>query len=196
MSDLGLYLLNRMALPEVLKVLGACSRSSSWCYGMACGRPYPSREELLHFADLKFRSLTRVEWMEAFAHHARNGMALANDESFSTEERLDLEDKCRRYFRRFGYVLILRTDGLKPKEILAQLSRRLQYDAHNELWVAGQQQALITKDKLVMALDELGKDVATPTDSRVRIVETVESAYLKAGDRRSTSSPDLVKKSA
>ncbi len=196
MSDFGLVRFNRMTMPESLKVLSACSGSSSWCYGIAAGRPYPNRSELLHFADLKFRSLTKVEWMEAFAHHIPLQEKLANDESFSAEERLDLDDSCRRYFRRFGYGAIMRTDDLQPKQILAQLHRRLRYDVYDELSVAGQQQALITKDKLVVGLDELGQDVKALPDTRVRIIEGGDAAYLKARGNSVRPQEDLAKKSA
>ena len=199
MSDVGLHQLNRMPLAAALKALGACCGSSSWCFKMASGRPYPSRSELLRFAELKFRSLTKDEWREAFAHHPPIGVKFAKDTSFSDEQRKVLEESCNQYQRRFGHVFIIRSADMRPIEILSQLSRRLRYDPYDELYVAGQHQGKITKDNLLVLLDELARgaeDAPLWPDMTAPVAETDDSAYLKARGRSVAASTDLSKKTA
>jgi len=150
----------------------------------------------MRFAELKFQSLTKNEWMEAFAHHTPVGEKLANNKAFSAEEKENLEDSCRQYLRRFGHVFIIQTAGMKPKEILSQLRRRLKYDAYDELYVAGLHQSRITKGKLVTLLTELSRVDEVRRSEAVPIAGKVSSRYLKARGRQIASSADLAKKSA
>ena len=129
--------------------------------------------------------------MEAFAHHTPIGTSLANDDSFSVEEKQELQQSCLRYKRRFGHVFIVETTGMQPREILSQLQRRLKYDAYDELHVAGQHQGKITRRHLLTLLDEL-LEVAEIAP----IAEMQDSSYLIAKGRYAESRKDATKKSA
>ena len=160
MSDVGLHRLNRMSMPDALKALGSCCGSSSWSFKMSAGRPYPSRADLLRFSDLKFRSLTRQEWLEAFAHHAPLKERLTDEDGFTEEQLLELEENCTKYRRRFGHAFVIAASGIPANEVLAQLRRRLRYDPYDELGVAGEQQAKITRRRLIKLLDSLAESVS------------------------------------
>jgi hypothetical protein len=126
---------------------------------MSAGRPYPSRADLLRFSDLKFRSLTRQEWKEAFAHHAPLSERITEQDGYSEEQLLELEENCYKYKRRFGHVFVIAAGDMPPNEVLAQLRRRLRYDPFDELVVAGEQQAKITRKRLIRLLDSLAESV-------------------------------------
>ena len=177
-----------MRLPDALKALGLCCGSSAWCFRMASGRPYPNRAELLRFSELKFRSMTKQEWIEAFAHHTPVLKKLENRGLLNDELRTEFETACRRYERRFGHQFVVHLDGQNPLDILTQLKRRTGYDPYDELSVAADQQSRITADRLINLLDQLAKDV-----DEVRPLAPAQSDYVKA---RGLAAQTEAKKSA
>ena len=182
MSDVGLHRLNAMDTPEALKALGRCCGSSSWCFKIASGRPYPSRTELLRFSDLKFRSLTKIEWFEAFAHHPPIGDQASVDRSAESgwsadEQSLSLQatpevlasllEMNRDYYRRFGYTFIVFAEGLEASDILLQMRRRYRHDPYDEMTVAGEHQRRITRSRVEKLLDELSALSDVPQEAPV-----------------------------
>ena len=177
MSEVGLDRLNQMSLPAALVALGRCCSSSTWCLKMVGARPFPSRAELLKFSDLKFSSLTRREWHEAFEHHPRIGDLSAIEKSeesaWSAQEQSssltaspdvlnELAEVNQKYEQRFGHVFIIFATGLETADILAEMRRRLKNDPLEEFAVAGEQHRRITSVRLEKLLDELGSDVTDP----------------------------------
>jgi hypothetical protein len=104
--------------------------------------------------------LTRQEWLEAFAHHPPLGERITDEDGFTEEQRLELNENCSKYKRRFGHVFVIAASDLPPNEVLAQLRRRLRYDPYDELVVAGEQQAKITRKRLIKLLDTLAENVS------------------------------------
>jgi len=172
---------------------------------MASGRPYPNRTELLRFADLKFRSLTKNDWLEAFAHHPRIGdieaVGRSKESNWSSEEQAhslksrpeilnELADMNQRYERRFGHIFLIDAAGLDTSEILARLKLRLRNDPYDELRTAGEHQRLITRSRLVKMLAELAEEV----ESSDAPVESTETEFLKARGRTAESEAKQKKK--
>ena len=212
MSDIGLHRLNHMSMPEALKALGTCCGSSAWSFKMAAGRPYPSRADVLRFSDLKFRSLTRKEWREAFNHHLPLTERLTDEDGFTEEQLAELNENCAKYKRRFGHVFIIYKVGLSPAEILGQLRRRLKYDPYDELVVAGEQQSRITREKLARLLDSLADTLSEDDRAKwadnhhtarpgrkgpaVPLAGTRDSEYIKARGISLETKEEQAKKSA
>src|ERR1700730_5151419 len=59
-----------------LEILPCCG-SNSWARQMAALRPIEDENSLLAASDKIWRSLTKADWMEAFAHHPRIGQTVA-----------------------------------------------------------------------------------------------------------------------
>jgi hypothetical protein len=153
MFDVGLNRLNRMSLPDVLKVFGSCCGSSAWCFKMAKGRPYPSQAELLRYSDLKFGAFSKQDWLEAFAHHGSIDEMLSGHEALSDEDMLELKDACRKYRRRYDYTFVVDIRHLEPKKILVELRHRLNNNVYDELFASAVQESLIAKSKLIGIID-------------------------------------------
>lgn len=172
--DIGLSYLNELRFRAALRSFRRCCGSSSWCLKMVTGRPYANRKELMRFSELKFRSLSESEWMEAFAHHPRIGelkdfkkdpdtSAWAADEQrqavSATEDVIsELAKYNDRYFRRHGYSYIVCATDVSTADILKDIVRRLKNDAHVELEIASSHQRKITRLRLEKLLKELGEE--------------------------------------
>ena len=177
MFDVGLNRLNRMSLPDVLRFLGTCCGSSTWCFKMAKGRPYPTSEELLRFSDLMFGALMKEDWLEAFAHHTPIGQKLVSRGGLPDEDQAELEDSCRLYRRRFGYTFVMDDRDMEVHQILVELRRRLSHNAYDELYTAAGQQKRITSGKLAATLETWNRNFAAamegqPSDLDAEIPQT------------------------
>lgn len=137
---------------------------------MAARRPFAAEAEVLETSDEIWRSLTALDWMEAFCSHPRIGES-GNREAreldaksvkavgWSEQEqrkvadadnsvKLALADGNREYERRFNRIFIVCATGKSPEEILFILNRRLNNDEASELQEAWEQQRQITHIRL------------------------------------------------
>lgn len=125
---------------------------------MASGRPYVSAETLFDHADAAFAALTREDWLQAFAAHARIGAPRPGDAqgaseqagagTASDEERAALESLNDRYEAKFGHVFLIRARGLDAAQMLAALRERIDNPPARELEIAAAQQREITRLRL------------------------------------------------
>ena len=67
--------LNALPAGEAEARLSSCCASSEWARRMAAARPFDSLRELAEEADRVWRSLSRKDWLEAFAAHPQIGGA-------------------------------------------------------------------------------------------------------------------------
>jgi len=138
--------------------LRSCCGSTEWVRQMIAARPFQSWSDLLLDAEEKWRSLTDVDWREAFAAHPRigersesawarqeqSGAALASNESLKA-----LAAANRDYESRFGYIYIVCATGRTVDEMLATARQRLSNGPDEEIRVAAEEQMKITKLRLM-----------------------------------------------
>lgn len=154
----GVAALNDLAPAAAREALRRCCGSEPWVTRMERGRPYASAEALRRQADAVFDALSREDWLQAFAAHARIGSPRAGDEqgaseqseasSASAAERAALQEGNERYEARFGHVFLIRACGLDAGKLLAALRDRLEHPPELELEIAAGQQREITRLRL------------------------------------------------
>jgi len=125
---------------------------------MAKDWPYLSIEELLAASERAFDALSRDDWLQAFAAHARigapkdgdaqgaaeqAGVAAAADTELAELARLNAE-----YEQRFGHVFLICATGLSSGEMLAALRERIVNPAAAEFDNARREQRKITALRL------------------------------------------------
>jgi len=174
----GLDRLNGLSPATAEAELHACCGASRWAREMAARRPFVGPEEMFAAADQVCRSLSREDWLEAFAHHPQIGetraerqaddaidrqlsscwsaleQSVAQQASAAVAERL--AEGNRAYRERFGYIFIVCATGKTAQEMLAILERRLQNDPATELAIAAEEQRRITRlrlEKLLAAVE-------------------------------------------
>ena len=137
MSTAGIIAVNQLPLADAMKVFGRCCGSSAWAMQMARGRPYQDLTELLRFADLKFRSLTRKDWLEAFIHipdvseivkrHEEGNLAggVPSSNGAGLTKTIDALDRMLvRYHRKFGHKFIPLDEHASLETLLTEISNR------------------------------------------------------------------------
>jgi 2-oxo-4-hydroxy-4-carboxy--5-ureidoimidazoline (OHCU) decarboxylase len=146
MSTAGIIAINQLALADAMKVFGRCCGSSAWAMQMARGRPYQDLTEMLRFADLKFRSLTRKDWLEAFIHlpdfaevvkeyrDAPHPVGVSAEEVRTQIKYVDRLDRMlSRYQRKFGHRFIPFNDKASLETLLSEIANRYRNDPQDEM---------------------------------------------------------------
>jgi 2-oxo-4-hydroxy-4-carboxy-5-ureidoimidazoline decarboxylase len=154
-------LLPQQARSELLR----CCGSSRWASTMTERRPFSDGEALLRAADEVWRGLDAGDWFEAFAAHPKIGDHAALSARFAPTRQwaegeqagikaappdvlAALADANRAYEERFGYIFIVCATGKSAEEMLGLLRERLLHDPQDEIWIAGREQARITRLRL------------------------------------------------
>jgi 2-oxo-4-hydroxy-4-carboxy-5-ureidoimidazoline decarboxylase len=157
--------LNVMSFAEAQAAFLRCCGSQRWSEMMAGLRPFATQTGLLAAADAAFANLAQVDWLEAFAAHPRIGDLDTLRKKFATtaawcageqsgvvgagDDVLHaLAEGNSRYEERFGYLFIVCAAGKGAAEMLEILRGRLDNSAEDELAVAAQEQAKITRLRL------------------------------------------------
>lgn len=142
-----------------------CCGSTRWAEQMASARPFTDELALHTAAAAAEESLTRDDWLEAFAAHPKIGdmtslrIKFAHTADWSASEQgevnaaaeatlLALADGNRMYEVRFGYIFIVCATGKTADEMLALLQKRLFNDPSEELAIAAGEQRKITRLRL------------------------------------------------
>lgn len=150
--------------------LRKCCGSNAWVSRMVSARPFPDRDSLLGTSDSIWWSLTRTDWLEAFAAHPRigskgdvekksgsekawaegeqSGAARAGDEVLVALAAANTE-----YEARFGHIYIVCATGKSAAEMLTLARSRLSNDAETELRIAAEEQRKITHIRLNKLLE-------------------------------------------
>ncbi|KAG6623303.1 OHCU decarboxylase [Phytophthora cinnamomi] len=143
-----------------------CCGSKKWSADMFYKFPVRDFEQLCQAADEVDASLTREDWLEAFAAHPRIGRAKKPIKEWEAQEQkatknadeavLDrLEELNEAYFKKFGYIYIVCATGKSAPEMLRILESRIDNNPDDELSVAAGEQSKITKLRLEKLLQEL-----------------------------------------
>lgn len=146
MSTAGIIAVNQLPLADAMKVFGRCCGSSAWAMQMARGRPYHDLTEMLRFADLKFRSLTRKDWLEAFIHipdvseivkKHREGLPAGAVITTSGEDLDRLIDRLDRmlvrYHRKFGHKFIPLDESASLETLVTEIANRYRNAPQDEM---------------------------------------------------------------
>lgn len=146
--------------------LQRCCGAKRWVEGMLARRPFDSLAAIHAAADEVWATMTRDDYLEAFAHHPRIGENLAElkqkfgstahlasaeqagAESANEETLLALRDGNAAYHARFGHSFIVCATGKSAPEMLALLQARLSNEPEAELAIAAAEQAKITHLRL------------------------------------------------
>ncbi len=135
------------ALPEaeVRERLTTCLDVPRWVDTVAAGRPYADVEALRTVAEVAADSLSDDELEQALARHPRIGerAGAGHDAAHSAREQAGVDpadaelqrrlvEGNRAYEARFDRVFLIRAAGRDGREILAELTRRLENDDETE----------------------------------------------------------------
>lgn len=156
--------LNALSAEDAFAELRRCCGSRRWARLMAERRPFASPARLAETADQIWWSLSRADWLQAFAAHPRIGTPTAmpggqwaageqsrmNAATEGVRERIVQAN--RDYEARFGYIFIVCATGKSGPEMLAILESRLLNTPEDELKIAAAEQATITRLRLTKLL--------------------------------------------
>jgi len=164
----GVEALNAMPADRLERELLACCASPAWAGGIAAGRPYAGRAELLAAADAAARRLPWPEVSRALAAHPRIGEraeGASRAAEWSRREqataagdpaRAELVEANKVYEDRFGHVFLIFASGRSQAEILAAARERLGNDEETERAIVADQLRRIAMLRLERLLDALG----------------------------------------
>jgi 2-oxo-4-hydroxy-4-carboxy-5-ureidoimidazoline decarboxylase len=146
---------------ELRERLRASLAVERWVEDVASRAPFATLAELLAVAGAEASPLAPDEIDEAIAHHPRIGekpvgqgtsqQLSRSEQGASTEFAEEIAAGNAAYERRFGRVFIIRAAGRSRREILDELTRRLQLDDAVELQVVGEQ----LRDIALLRLEKL-----------------------------------------
>ena len=146
------------ALRERLRASLAVGR---WVEDVASRAPFATLDDLLAVASAEASPLSPDEIDEAIAHHPRIGEKPVgqgtsqelsrSEQGASTEFAAEIAAGNAAYEQRFGRVFIIRAAGRSRREILDELTRRLELDDAEELQVVGEQ----LRDIALLRLEKL-----------------------------------------
>ncbi|HUJ63639.1 MAG TPA: allantoicase [Kofleriaceae bacterium] len=160
----GLDRLNALPPLDATTALLRCCGSSRWTAALVGARPFEDAPALLRIAERIWWSLDENDHVEAFAAHPRIGEASAAKWSAAEQAgaaaadpatALELAEANREYAARHGFIFIVCASGRSADAMLADLRARLKRSRTEELRTAAEEQAKITRLRLVKLIEEL-----------------------------------------
>ena len=158
-----LHELNTGSEAAVSESLKRCCDSQVWVQRVVALRPFADESSLLQAADDVWGSLTRSDWLEAFAQHPKIGQRSASKWSSTEQSGMDhasmdthaaMHQLNIDYERKFGWIFIVCATGKTADEMRTLLIERLNNDPTTELAIAAAEQCKITKLRVQKLLDE------------------------------------------
>jgi 2-oxo-4-hydroxy-4-carboxy-5-ureidoimidazoline decarboxylase len=157
--------LNALPVAEADAAFLRCCGSTRWAEQMNARRPFASSEEMFDTCARIESTLSKADWLEAFAAHPRIGdketlrKKFANTADWCEGEQAGVGHAAEEvlnklsagnaaYEERFGYIFIVCATGKTAEQMLAILEARLPNDPETELQVAAAEQAKITRLRL------------------------------------------------
>ena len=162
---MNLAVVNTCPGAEAHAVFRRCCGSTRWADAMTALRPFDSDAALFDAARRVWWSLSRIDWLEAFAAHPKIGdlnalrARFATTAAWSAGEQAGVTDageevlrqlalgNCR-YEERFGFIFIICATGKTAGEMLEHLEQRLSNEPDAEIALAAAEQAKITRLRL------------------------------------------------
>jgi 2-oxo-4-hydroxy-4-carboxy-5-ureidoimidazoline decarboxylase len=157
--------LNKLLASEARAELMRCCGSSRWADGMVRSRPFRDAEHLFAEAAWLWKQTGPEDWREAFTHHPRIGdvsqlrAKFAATANWSSQEQggvsgadeavlQGLAEGNAEYEKRFGFIFLVCATGKSAAEMLGLLRARLDNASDEELRIAAEEQAKITRIRL------------------------------------------------
>ncbi|WP_163995524.1 2-oxo-4-hydroxy-4-carboxy-5-ureidoimidazoline decarboxylase [Pyxidicoccus caerfyrddinensis] len=157
--------LNKLLASEARAELMRCCGSSRWADGMVRSRPFRDAEHLFAEAAWLWKQTGPEDWREAFTHHPRIGdvsqlrAKFAATANWSSQEQggvsgadeavlQGLAEGNAEYEKRFGFIFLVCATGKSAAEMLGLLRARLDNAPDEELRIAAEEQAKITRIRL------------------------------------------------
>ncbi|MEM8865897.1 MAG: 2-oxo-4-hydroxy-4-carboxy-5-ureidoimidazoline decarboxylase [Planctomycetota bacterium] len=153
--------LNEMDAGERTAALERCCGSAAWVAAMQQAAPYRDDDHVLSRAESAWNSLSRDDWLEAFAAHPRIGdvdslrAKYSATKEWATGEQAGVESASDQiierlatqnaaYEARFNHLFIVCATGKSADEMLGLLESRLHNSPEEELAIAAAEQLKIT----------------------------------------------------
>lgn len=173
--------LDALPRPACHEALLRCCGSVAWVEAMLEARPFSSAERLHARADEAWSSVSREDWLLAFAAHPRIGSradvakksgterAWSSSEQAGVDGALDdvkaaLARANEAYEARFGFIFLICATGKSAGEMLAACVERLTHERDDEIAIAAEEQRKI----LHLRLDKWLGEFAAPTTGASR----------------------------
>ena len=165
--------LNEVEADDAGATLLTCCGSTQWAAQMTTLRPFENAAALLRAADWTWWHLDEADQLEAFAAHPRIGERKATHDTgvqaatwsaseqagvaqAATEIRERLAAANLAYFDRFGFSFIVCATGKTADEMLGLLEQRLTSSRASELRTAAEEQAKISRLRLLKFVEGRG----------------------------------------
>ena len=162
----GITALNALTPLDATAAFLKCCGCSHWAAAMTGARPFEDLPALVRIAEREWWALAaEPHHLEAFAAHPKIGAASssawASAEQAGTSRAGEatlaaLADANRAYEAKHGFIYIVCASGRSADAMLADLRTRLDHPRADELRTAGEEQAKITRLRLVKLLGDLG----------------------------------------
>ena len=165
----GVTALNALAGVDAAAALRRCCGSTKWTAAMTVARPFEDLDAMLRIGERTWWSLGVDDHLEAFAAHPRIGDAqvpATGDATWSQGEQqgaasagapllAELAEANRAYEAKLGFIYIVCASGRSADEMLADLRARIANPREAELRTAAEEQAKITRLRLIKLAQEL-----------------------------------------
>ena len=164
MSDQIVQWLLQQPQPESVQALMRCCGSTRWAELLHQALPdIKDDQSLFERSDHIWKQMDQEDYLEAFSHHPQIGAdpeqirrRFKSTQSWSSEEQSGMNEADegiiqrlaqgnREYLERFGYIFIVCATGKSAVEMLDLLEARLPNAPEDELLIAAQEQAKITR---------------------------------------------------
>jgi 2-oxo-4-hydroxy-4-carboxy-5-ureidoimidazoline decarboxylase len=157
--------LNALPEAEARASLLRCCGATRWAENMSARRPFADAQDLFDAAHDIAKTLSRTDWLEAFAAHPKIGdldslrNKFAHTAAWSAQEQGSLSKAAeatlralaagnQAYESKFGHIFIVCATGKSVDDMLALLERRLGNSPADELRIAAAEQEKITRLRL------------------------------------------------
>jgi allantoicase len=167
--SVGLDALNAISSADAAAAFKRCCGSTKWAAAMTEARPFEDVDALLRVGERTWWKLGVDDHLEAFAAHPKIGEAkipASGDAKWSNAEQqgaaaataqtlAELADANRAYEAQLGFIYIVCASGRSADEMLQDLQTRMAHSRDVELRTAAEEQAKITRLRLLKLVEEL-----------------------------------------
>ncbi len=165
----GIAALDALPAADATAALQRCCGSTKWAAAMAAARPFEDLDALLRIGERTWWALGTDDHLEAFAAHPKIGESktpASGDAKWSEAEQRGaggaseqtlaaLAEANRTYEAQLGFIYIVCASGRSADEMLHDLRTRLANSREVELRTAAEEQAKITRLRLIKLIEEL-----------------------------------------
>ena len=163
--------LNDLSKVDAKHTFMQCCTSEVWVNNMVNERPFITRQAMSGAADLAWKNLTELDYLQAFDGHPKIGdvnslrAKYANTKALASGEQRSVKQASEQVLRelsvgndeyqaKFGFIFIVCATGKSASQMLTLLQARLPNDRNTEIMNAAEEQRKIFQ----LRLDKCLKD--------------------------------------